>query len=82
MNEPTEESYYKFIAKLGSAIGVSEMAAVTLITQTLESCIPIKKEPTTDWGLISALVCEFNPQSPQEALLAIQMISVHYQIMG
>ena len=77
---PTETSFDNVITHLSQSVGISYMAAANLLSQALKSSIPIANTtPTPEWEYIAAMLASFEPKNIQEAMLAIQMVGVHFQ---
>ncbi len=77
---PAENQFDKVITSLSQSVGVSYMAAANLLSQALKSSLKTTSiTPTPEWDYISAMISSFEPQNIQEAMLAIQMVGVHYQ---
>ena len=77
---PEENRFDKVITKLSQSVGISHMTAANLLSQALKGSIPITNTtPAPEWDYIAALLSSLEPQNIQEAMLAIQMLSVHYR---
>ncbi len=79
MNEPTVNRFDKVITHLSTSLCVSKVTAASLISQALGSCIAITNTPNEDWDCIAALLCSFDIRNICEAMLAVQMVAMHYQ---
>lgn len=68
------------ITQISQSVGISYMAAANLLSQALKISIPMPNTtPTPEWDYISAVFSSFEPKNIQEAMLAVQMVGVHYQ---
>ena len=72
-------SFNEVLTYLSEATGVSIKAVSILLGQLLMTCLPkLTTTPTAEWSVILSILCSFKIQNIQEAMLAIQMIAVHY----
>jgi len=76
---PTENKFDAVITKLSQSVGVSYMASANLLSQALKSSLnTTNMTPTPEWDYVAAMVASLEPRNAQEAMLAIQMVGIHY----
>jgi hypothetical protein len=76
---PAENRFDNVITSLSQSVGIPHMTAANLLSQALKSSIPTTNTPTPEWDYIAAMLASFNPTNIQEAMLACQIVGVHFQ---